>query len=141
MGISTRTLLHPVTQERHKLYSQAWSMETRMTSVDLSIRATLREYYEAGGCPKIEAYCKKSGFWPIFPIKFVQYNKYSPHLIEKMNSKPLSLATASILGQPPRDHHSKSNGYYGYSQRRSSTTHPNNHDPRHHNKDYDRPGK
>ena len=45
---------------------------------------------------------RKSGFWPIFPIKFVQYNKYSPHLIETMDSKPLSLATASILGQPPK---------------------------------------
>ncbi len=28
---------------------------------------------------------------------------YSPHLIKKMDSKPLSLATASILEQPPRD--------------------------------------
>ncbi len=43
----------------------------------------------------------ESGFWPIFPIKFVKYNKYSPHLIEKMDSKPLSLVTTSILGQPP----------------------------------------
>jgi hypothetical protein len=32
---------------------------------------------------------------------FVKYNKYSPHLIETMDSKPRSLATASILGQPP----------------------------------------
>ena len=43
---------------------------------------------------------RKSGFWPIFlPIKFVQYNKYFwglPHLIKTMDSKPLSLATASI---------------------------------------------
>jgi hypothetical protein len=51
---------------------------------------------------------RKSGFWSIFPIKFVQYNKYSPHLIEPIiikmaDSKPLSLATASILGQPPRE--------------------------------------
>jgi hypothetical protein len=46
---------------------------------------------------------RKSGFWPIFPIKFVKYNQYSPHLIEKMDSKPLSLATASILGQPPSE--------------------------------------
>ena len=44
---------------------------------------------------------RKSGFWPIFPIKFVKYSKYSPHLIKKTDSKPLSLATASILGQPP----------------------------------------
>ncbi|MEE9346281.1 MAG: hypothetical protein V3U88_11815, partial [Methylococcales bacterium] len=41
-----------------------------------------------------------SGFWPIVPIKFVQYSKYSPHLIETMDAKPLSLATVSILGQP-----------------------------------------
>ena len=54
-----------------------------------------------GGCPRIESLLRKSGFWPIFPIKFVKYSKYSPHLIEKMDSKPLSLATASILGQPP----------------------------------------
>jgi hypothetical protein len=40
-------------------------------------------------------------FWPIVSIKSVKYNKYSPHLIETMDSKPLSLATASILGQPP----------------------------------------
>ncbi len=56
-----------------------------------------------GGCPRIESLLRKSGFWPIFPIKFVQYSKYSSHLIEKMNSKPLSLATASILGQPPSE--------------------------------------
>ncbi len=47
----------------------------------------------------------KSGFCPIFPVKFVKYSKYSPHLIEPtiemVDSKPLSLATASILGQPP----------------------------------------
>jgi hypothetical protein len=55
----------------------------------------------AGGCPRIESLLRKSGFWPLFPIKFVKYNKYSPHLIEKMDSKPLFLATASILGQPP----------------------------------------
>ncbi len=46
---------------------------------------------------------RKSGFWPIVPIKFVKYSKYSPHLIEKMDLKPISLAKASILGQPPSD--------------------------------------
>ncbi len=56
---------------------------------------------DLGGCPRIESLLRKSGFWPIFPIKFVKYSKYSPHLIEKMHSKPLSLATPSILGQPP----------------------------------------
>ena len=44
---------------------------------------------------------RKSGFWSIFPIKCVKYSKYSPYLIEKMASKPLSLATTPILGQPP----------------------------------------
>ncbi len=48
----------------------------------------------------MEGLLRKSGSWPIFPIKFVKYSKYSPHLIERMDSKPLSLATASILGQP-----------------------------------------
>jgi hypothetical protein len=52
--------------------------------------------------PKNRNLLRKSGFWPIFPIEFVKYNKYSPHLIKKLDSKPLSLATASILGQPPR---------------------------------------
>ncbi len=41
-------------------------------------------------------------FWPDFTIKFVKYAQYSPHLIEKSGSKWLSLATAPILGQPPR---------------------------------------
>jgi hypothetical protein len=50
---------------------------------------------------------RKSGFWPIFPIKFVKYNKYLPHLIEPIiiktaDSKPLSLITTSILEQPPK---------------------------------------
>ncbi len=64
----------------------------------------LRQYNVGGvlgGCPRIESLLRKNGFWPIFPIRFVKYSKYSPHLIEQMNSKPLSLATASILGQPP----------------------------------------
>jgi hypothetical protein len=55
-----------------------------------------------GGCPRIESLLRKSGFWPIFPIKLVKYAQYSPRLIEKMASKPLPLATTSILGQPPR---------------------------------------
>ena len=41
-------------------------------------------------------------FWPYFPIKFVKYTQYSPHLIEKSDSKWLPLATAPILGQAPR---------------------------------------
>ncbi len=37
-----------------------------------------------------------------FPLIFVKYNQYSPQISEKNNSKWLSLATASILGQTPR---------------------------------------
>ncbi len=40
-------------------------------------------------------------FRPDSPIKFVKYAQYSPHLIEKSDSKWLSLATAPILGQAP----------------------------------------
>jgi len=54
-----------------------------------------------GGCPRIESLLRKSGFWSIFPMKIVKYNQYSPLLIEKLVSKPLPLATTSILGQPP----------------------------------------
>ncbi len=59
--------------------------------------------YGPGGSPRIESLLRKSGFWPIFPIKFVQYSKYPSHLIEKMDSKSIFFATASILGQPLRD--------------------------------------
>jgi len=51
----------------------------------------------------MESLLRKSGFWTIFPIKIVKYTQYSPLLIEKMVSKPLSLATTSILGQPPSE--------------------------------------
>jgi len=47
-------------------------------------------------------------FWPAFPIKFVKYTQYLPHLIEKPDSKWLSLVTISILGQAP------SLGNYGF---------------------------
>ena len=40
-------------------------------------------------------------FWADFPIKFVKYAQYSPHLIDKSDSKWLPLATAPILGQAP----------------------------------------
>jgi len=33
---------------------------------------------------------------------FVKYTQYSPQIMEKSDSKQLSLATASILGLPPR---------------------------------------
>ncbi|RUM94057.1 MAG: hypothetical protein DSZ28_05075, partial [Thiothrix sp.] len=41
-------------------------------------------------------------FWPFFPLIFVKYNPYSPQMTEKNDSKWASLATAPILGQPPR---------------------------------------
>jgi hypothetical protein len=69
--------------------------------IDDSIYPAFACQYSLGGCLRIENLLRNSGFWPIFPIKFVKYNKYSPHLLEKMDSKPFSLATASILGQPP----------------------------------------
>jgi hypothetical protein len=64
-------------------------------------KAFFKKHFGLGGCPRIESLLRKSGFRPLFPIKFVQYSKYSPHLIETMTSKPLSLATASMLEQPP----------------------------------------
>ena len=42
-------------------------------------------------------------FWPDFPIIIVKERNYSPQMIEKSDSKGLSLATTSILGQPPRE--------------------------------------
>jgi len=33
---------------------------------------------------------------------FVKYNQYSPQIMEKSDSNQPSLATTSILGQPPR---------------------------------------
>ena len=41
-------------------------------------------------------------FWPVFPIIFVKEHNYSPQMIEKSDSKWLSLATTPILGQSPR---------------------------------------
>ena len=40
-------------------------------------------------------------FWPDFPIIIVKERNYSPQMIKKSDSKGLSLATASILGQSP----------------------------------------
>ena len=40
-------------------------------------------------------------FWPVFPIIFVKEHNYSPQMIEKSDSKWLSLATTPILGQSP----------------------------------------
>jgi len=54
-----------------------------------------------GGCPRIETLLRKNPFWPLFPNIFVKERNYSPQMFEKTDSKRLSLATASILGQPP----------------------------------------
>ncbi len=40
-------------------------------------------------------------FWPDFPFILVKERSYSPQMNEKSDSKWLSLATASILGQAP----------------------------------------
>ena len=40
-------------------------------------------------------------FWPIFPLIFVKYEQLFALNDEKMDSKRLPLATASILGQAP----------------------------------------
>ena len=83
----------------------------RPSSVDLQSqnpqRSTLRLRFcsirstESRRLSENRSLLRKSGFWPIIPIKFVKYSKYSPHLIKKMDSKPLSLTTTSIIGQPP----------------------------------------
>ncbi|MCP4286551.1 MAG: hypothetical protein GY792_19240 [Gammaproteobacteria bacterium] len=54
-------------------------------------------------CPRIENLLRKSWIWPDSPIIFVKYAQYSPQMIEKSESNQLSLATAPILGQAPRD--------------------------------------
>ena len=54
-----------------------------------------------GGCPRIETLLRKNPFWSFFPNIFVKERNYSPQMFEKTDSKRLSLATASILGQPP----------------------------------------
>ncbi len=61
----------------------------------------LLKFFHARRLSENRTLLRKSEFWPNFPIKFVKYNKYSPHVIETMDSKPLSLATDSILGQSP----------------------------------------
>jgi hypothetical protein len=58
-----------------------------------------------GACPRIESLLRENPFGP-FSRSFSQnmnkdMNNYSPQMIEKMDSKWLPLATASILGQAP----------------------------------------
>ena len=56
-----------------------------------------------GGCPKIESLLRESPFSPFSRSFSLNMNNYSPQMTEKMDSKWLSLATASILGQPPSE--------------------------------------
>ncbi len=54
-----------------------------------------------GGYPRIENLLRKSPFGQISRSFSLNSHHYSPQMIEKSDSKWLSLATASILGQPP----------------------------------------
>ncbi len=56
-----------------------------------------------GDCPGIESLLRQSWIWPYFPMIFVKYTQYSPQITEKSVSNQLSLATASIPGQPPNE--------------------------------------
>ncbi len=57
---------------------------------------------ELGGCPRIENLLRKSRIWSNFSLILVKYNQYSSQIMKKLTSNLLSLATATILGQPPR---------------------------------------
>jgi len=61
-----------------------------------------RKMQDLGACPRILSLLQKSGLWPDFPLIFVKYNEYSPQIIRKSTSNPLSLVTTPILGQAPR---------------------------------------
>ena len=54
------------------------------------------------GCPRIENLLRKSPFGQISRSFSLNSHHYSPQMIEKSDSKWFSLATAPILGQPPR---------------------------------------
>ncbi len=54
-----------------------------------------------GGCPRIEAVARESGFESIFLIKWGEYLLYLTNLIGKMGQNPLYRSRLSILGQPP----------------------------------------
>ena len=55
-----------------------------------------------GACPRMESLLRKSDFGPFSRSISLNMNNYSPQLLEKPDSKWLSLATTSILGQTPR---------------------------------------
>ncbi len=54
-----------------------------------------------GACPRIENLLRKGPFGQISQSFSLNSHHYPPQMIEKSDSKRLSLATASILGQPP----------------------------------------
>jgi hypothetical protein len=54
-----------------------------------------------GACPRIESLLRKSPFGPFFRSFSLNMSNYSPQMIEKLDSKWLPLATASVLGQAP----------------------------------------
>ena len=56
-----------------------------------------------GTCPRIESLLRKSHFGPFFCSFSLNMSNYSPQMTNKMDSKWLPLATASILGQAPSD--------------------------------------
>ncbi len=45
---------------------------------------------------------RERGYRLDFPLELVKYGQYSPRSTEKSRSAPHPLATAPILGQPPR---------------------------------------
>ena len=70
----------------------------------LGDRFDIRVFHDQiqGGCPRIENLLRKSPFGQISRSFSLNSHHYSPQMIEKSDSKWLSLATAPILGQPPR---------------------------------------
>ena len=56
-----------------------------------------------GGCPRVENLLRKIPFGKFSRSFSLKSYHYSPHMIEKSDSKWLSRATAPILGQPARD--------------------------------------
>ncbi len=70
-----------------------------------------------GGCPRIENLLRKSPFGQISRSFSLNSHHYSPQMIKKSDSKGLFLATASILGQPPRQRGSRFKSSIGCARR------------------------
>ncbi len=69
-----------------------------------NMAAKRADYFAAGtlgACPRIENLLRKSPFGQIYRSFSLNSHHYSPQMIEKSDSKWLSLTTASILGQAP----------------------------------------